>query len=162
MLYQLSYTRIVPPKPCAKGDIYAQHNSKKVRFEQMFCYTIFMHRSKAILILGFLVAVLPALGFPRTWEEVFQVLAGLSIIGFSVWSTIDKKLSLKAKAQLRQARRSVPIPVLPTSSDQVTPEATLPYTGRRVTDFYPKTGQPGRRTRDLHPTSGLSEDIDQL
>lgn len=50
-------------------------------------------------------ALLPLLGFPRSWESVFQVLAGLSIAGLSIWSTIDKRLTLKAKARRRQLEK---------------------------------------------------------
>ena len=92
-----------------------------------------MYRSKSIVVLGAIVALLPALGFPRFWEALFQVLAGLAIVGISVWAQIDKKLKLKAKAQLRVAR------------------------GKRVTDFYPKTGQVGRRATDLRPTVSITE-----
>ena len=64
-----------------------------------------MHRSKIIITLGIIVALLPLLGFPRAWEAVFQVLAGLSIAGLSIWSTIDKRLTLKAKARRRQLEK---------------------------------------------------------
>lgn len=101
-----------------------------------------MHRSKSILVLGALVALLPFVGFPRVWEAIFQVVAGLSIVGLSTWSSIDKKLSQKAKAELRQRRRSTDAPV----------DESLHY-GRRATDAYPKTGQMGRRLTDVQPTS---------
>ena len=64
-----------------------------------------MSRSKLIIIAGALVAILPILGFPGTWEAIFQVFAGFSIIGLSIWTTIDKKLSLKVKARERAERR---------------------------------------------------------
>lgn len=99
------------------------------------------------MVIGAVVALLPVLGFPLAWEAFFQVVAGLSIVGLSVWSTIDKKLSLKAKAQMRQMRKAVTpapegVPLVPP----VTPDF-----GKRVTDFYPKTGQPGRRLTDIKP-----------
>jgi hypothetical protein len=108
-----------------------------------------MHKNQVIIVIAVLVALLPFLGFPRSWEGFFQVVAGLSIVGISIWSTIDKKLSLKAKAQMRQARKFSPETVAPATPIH-TPEAA-PYYGRRVTDFYPKTGQPGRRASDLNP-----------
>jgi hypothetical protein len=107
-----------------------------------------MHRSRSIVVLGAIVALLPLLGFPSAWEAFFQVLAGLSIVGLSVWSQIDKKLSQKAKAQMRQMRKA---PVAESESAPVMPAVTPDY-GKRVTDFYPKTGQPGRRVSDLKPT----------
>jgi len=48
------------------------------------------------------VALLPILGFPRAWESFFQVVIGLSIILISVWANIDKRLTIKSKAQKRQ------------------------------------------------------------
>lgn len=98
-------------------------------------------------MLGAVIALLPVLGFPRSWEVFFQVLAGLSIVILSVWSTIDKKLTLKAKAQQRQARKNVE-----------PPGTTVPGYGKRITDFYPKTGQPGRRVTDLNPTIPLNNE----
>jgi hypothetical protein len=107
-----------------------------------------MPKNRIIIVIGVLIALLPMLGFPHSWESFFQILAGLSIILLSVWSTIDRKLKLQAKAQLRQNRRATDVSV-------VTPGVVPPVTptfGKRVTDFYPKTGQPGRRVSDLKPT----------
>ncbi len=91
-------------------------------------------------MIGGVVALLPFLGFPRMGEAVFQVIAGLAIIGVSTWASIDKKLSQKAKAQMRQMRKVVP------EGEGATP---LHPHGRRISDFYPKTGQPGRRASDI-------------
>ena len=93
-------------------------------------------------------ALLPLLGFPSAWEAFFQVAAGLSIVGLSVWSQIDKKLSQKAKAQMRSARKAFVPPTLSESDAPKMPEVTQSF-GKRITDFYPKTGQPGRRTQDI-------------
>ena len=64
-----------------------------------------MSKNKIIISLGAFVALLPILGFPSSWESVFEVIVGLAIILTSVWSTIDKKLTQKAKAQKRQSQR---------------------------------------------------------
>lgn len=64
-----------------------------------------MPKNRIIITLGLVVALLPVLGFPRSWEAVFQVVAGLSIALISVWVYVDKRLSQKAKARVRQARR---------------------------------------------------------
>lgn len=105
------------------------------------------------MVIGAVVALLPVLGFPLAWEAFFQVLAGLSIVGLSVWSTIDKKLSLKAKAQMRQMRKTVTSSPDGIPGDSTTPlvPPVTPDFGKRVTDFYPKTGQPGRRLSDIKP-----------
>src|SRR5947209_6331594 len=108
-----------------------------------------MPKSRIIIVLGVLVALLPVLGFPRSWESFFQVVAGLAIVLISVWATIDKKIMLKAKAQMRQARKASVAPIV---TPGVVPPVTDEY-GKRVTDFYPKTGQPGRRLSDINPTT---------
>ena len=64
-----------------------------------------MPKNRIIIALGLLVVLLPLLGFPRLWESFFQVATGLSIILLSVWTSIDKRLSLKAKAQRRQIHK---------------------------------------------------------
>lgn len=107
-----------------------------------------MPKNKIILAIGAFVALLHIFnGLPNRWESSLSIAAGLAIVILSVWSTIDKKLSLKAKAQQRQ-RKPEPIPQegLPG----------VPY-GKRVTDFYPKTGQPGRRVTDINSTPGPNQ-----
>jgi hypothetical protein len=106
-----------------------------------------MAKSRIIIALGAVIALLPLLGFPHSAESFFQVVTGLAIVGVSVWTRIDKKLTLKAKARARQARRE----------DFVATEAEAEATSedlqlRRATDFYPKTGQRGRRVSDLKLT----------
>ncbi len=64
-----------------------------------------MTKSRTIITLGVIIALLPLLGFPRAWESFFQVATGLSIVLFSLWASVDKKLTLKAKAQKRQAHK---------------------------------------------------------
>ena len=60
-----------------------------------------MPRNRIIVFLGALIATFPILGFPHKWEAFFQIFAGLGIVGLSVWTTIDRKLTMKAKAQKR-------------------------------------------------------------
>lgn len=55
------------------------------------------------------VALLPILGFPKSWESIMQVIIGISIVALTVLISIDKKLSLRAKAQRRQARKIITI-----------------------------------------------------
>lgn len=64
-----------------------------------------MPKNKIIIVLGILVALFPLLGFPRAWESFSQVFIGLVIVLLSVWSSIDKRLTLKAKAQKRQRHK---------------------------------------------------------
>ena len=64
-----------------------------------------MPKNRIIIVLGVIVALQPLLGFPHFWELIFQVVAGLSIVLISIWATIDKRLSLKAKAQRRQIHK---------------------------------------------------------
>ena len=64
-----------------------------------------MPRNKIIITLGVLIALLPILGFPRLWESFFQVAVGLSIMLLSVWASIDKRLTIKAKAHKRHIHK---------------------------------------------------------
>ncbi len=70
-----------------------------------------MPKSKIILTIGFLITLIPFLGFPYGWESFFEVLGGLSIVSLSVLMSIDRRLSLKAKMQKRQARKRAMIDV---------------------------------------------------
>ena len=64
-----------------------------------------MPKSKIILTIGVIIALLPLLGFPHSWESFFEVVGGLSIVLLSVLISIDRRLSLKAKMHKRQARK---------------------------------------------------------
>ncbi|MEK7227323.1 MAG: hypothetical protein AAB641_00295 [Patescibacteria group bacterium] len=69
-----------------------------------------MPKSRIIITLGVLIALLPLLGFPHSWESFFQIFAGLSIALLSVWTNIDRRLKLQAKARERSARKAVSPP----------------------------------------------------
>jgi hypothetical protein len=64
-----------------------------------------MPKNRIILVIGFLIALLPALGFPHAWELFFQVVGGLGIVALSVLISVDKRLTQKAKAERRMKRR---------------------------------------------------------
>lgn len=64
-----------------------------------------MPKSRIILVIGFLIALLPILGFPHAWESFFQIVGGLGIVLLSVLIAIDKRLVQKAKAEKRIRRR---------------------------------------------------------
>lgn len=82
-----------------------------------------MPKSKIILGIGFFIALLPVLGFPHSWESFFQVIGGLGIVALSVLISIDKRLTLKAKAERRLRRRkekmSVETPMMPEQAEVV-------------------------------------------
>jgi hypothetical protein len=99
-----------------------------------------MPKNKIIIILGAFVALVHIInGLPSYWESLLSVIAGLSIVLLSILTKVDKKMSQKAKAQKRQARKIV---INDGFEEKVIP-------GRRVTDAYPLTGQPGRRASDI-------------
>ena len=106
-----------------------------------------MSKNKIITTLGAIIVLIHIFdGFPNAWESFLGIVAGFSIVLLSVWANIDKKLTLKAKARERQTRRITPaesaVPVTDDNTD-------LLEASRRVTDFYPKTGQKGRRITDI-------------
>ncbi len=100
-----------------------------------------MPKSKIILSLGFVIALLPVLGFPHSWETILQVIVGLSIAFLSVMISIDKRITLKSKSQKRYNKRKA----LTEPLDEV------PQYGRRVSDV-DINGEKikfGRRATDL-------------
>ena len=70
-----------------------------------------MPKNKIIITIGVIIALLPVFGFPHIWEVFFQVVVGILIVLLSVWVNIDRRISLKAKAQRRQVykRRTIEI-----------------------------------------------------
>ena len=64
-----------------------------------------MSKNRIVIVIGILIALMPALGFPHSWESFFQVVVGLGLVFISVWATIDKRLTLKAKAEKRQLHK---------------------------------------------------------
>ena len=88
-----------------------------------------MPKSKIILTTGFIIAVIPFLGFPYGWESTLEVIGGLSIVLLSIFISIDRRLSLKAKMQKRQARKRVLIDVEVDNAlihnDIIIPEETI-------------------------------------
>jgi hypothetical protein len=84
-----------------------------------------MPKNKIILTIGFLIALLPVFGFPHTWEIIFQTIGGLSIVFLSVMISVDKRITLKAKAQKRHNKRRA-------LSEPITEGPTY---GRRATDL---------------------------
>lgn len=106
-----------------------------------------MPKSKIILSLGFLIALLPVLGFPQSWESFLEVASGLIIVLLSVLMSVDRRLTLKAKAEKRASRKRA---LVNASLAEVDPEMF----GRRETDHIPPViaeTQPivtGRRASD--------------
>ena len=79
-----------------------------------------MPKNKIIIALGAVIALLPVLGFPNSWESVIEVILGLSIVALSVLITIDKKITLRAKAQRRQSKKvSIEVVQAPVISTEV-------------------------------------------
>jgi hypothetical protein len=96
-----------------------------------------MPKSRIILVIGFLLALLPSLGFPPSWDEFFMVASGLLIVLLSVLISVDRRLTLKAKAEKRVARKRALVTNSITEEvsepREVTSENTVMY-GRRATD----------------------------
>ncbi|MDB5254109.1 MAG: hypothetical protein JWL80_175 [Parcubacteria group bacterium] len=89
-----------------------------------------MPKNKIILSLGVFIALLPVLGFPYAWEAFFQVLFGLSIVLLSVLISVDRRLSLKARVEKRQARKRA----MQGDGSEPTDEENQIAFGRRATD----------------------------
>jgi hypothetical protein len=112
-----------------------------------------MPKSKIILVIGVFVALLPFLGFPQSWESFFEAASGISIVLLSVLISIDRRLSLKARVQKRQARKRA------LSTDEA-PE--IPY-GRRAADVEKaRVIRVGRRATDtvIKPIPNIPQNQD--
>lgn len=100
-----------------------------------------MPKNKIILTIGFLIALLPLFGFPHTWETAFEVIAGLSIVFLSVMISVDKRITLKAKAQKRHIKRKIlnegatEVPMYGRRSTDVDVNGEKIRFGRRATDI---------------------------
>ena len=66
-----------------------------------------MPKSKIILAIGCFIALLPVLGFPHAWESFFEVMGGLGIVLLSVLITVDRRMTLRLKAERRHHNRRV-------------------------------------------------------
>jgi hypothetical protein len=100
-----------------------------------------MPKNKIIITIGILIALFPVFGFPHTWEVVFQVIGGLSIVFLSIMTSIDKRITLKAKAQKRHNKRRALVEPLTEGSNF----------GRRASDTDMNGNQIrfGRRATDI-------------
>lgn len=105
-----------------------------------------MPKSRIILALGFFIALLPSLGFPNSWNEFFQVASGLLIVLLSVLISVDRRLTLKSKAEKRQQRKRAAVEA---SLAEVDPALF----GRRETDHNPDVPVFGRRASDIVPAT---------
>ncbi len=56
-----------------------------------------MTKRKSIFIIGLLIFLLPAFGFPSFWESTFQVLSGLALMIAAMHSSIGRRLHLANK-----------------------------------------------------------------
>ena len=54
-------------------------------------YNVFMNKAYMFLILGIWVTILPYLGFPSSWKDVFYTLTGLGLVFLSYLLYKDSK-----------------------------------------------------------------------
>lgn len=104
-----------------------------------------MPKSKVTIVIGVFIALLPFLGFPPKWDTFFEIVAGLSIVFFSVWSSIDRRLIMKAKAEKRMQRKRALV-------DVTLARENPDMYGRREVDKHPEeVVVEGRRAADIVP-----------
>lgn len=58
-----------------------------------------MGKETLIIILGVLIALTPFLGFPRSWETVFFVVAGLGIVAVTIFFQRERQRLLRRAKQ---------------------------------------------------------------
>jgi hypothetical protein len=107
-----------------------------------------MPKSRTILALGFFIALLPVLGFPQAWESFFEVASGLLIVFLSVLISVDRRLTMKSKAEKRHLRKRALIEA--QSANQAEASSEPIHYGRRATDRVPEEPKPvyNRRATD--------------
>ncbi len=59
-----------------------------------------------LVLLGFVAVILPFLGFPRAWDDVFYVALGLLVMAFSYLSGKEPQ---KARAEAPASPESAPV-----------------------------------------------------
>lgn len=92
-----------------------------------------MPKSRIILALGFFIALLPVLGFPNSWDHFFDTASGLLIVLLSVLISVDRRLTLKAKAEKRSQRKRA---IVTPHVEEVAAVESAPvvHYGRRASD----------------------------
>ncbi|MDB5194428.1 MAG: hypothetical protein JWN50_442 [Parcubacteria group bacterium] len=108
-----------------------------------------MPKSRIILALGFFIALLPVLGFPHSWESFFEVASGLLIVFLSVLISVDRRLTLKSKAEKRHLRKRALVNVQMAEAMPADRQAESHVYGRRASDHVPEAvPHYGRRVSD--------------
>lgn len=100
-----------------------------------------MPKSRIILALGFFIALLPVLGFPYAWESFFEVASGLLIVFLSVLISVDRRLTMKSKAEKRQLRKRALVEAQIATTE-------VQNFGRRATDHLDEPTVYNRRATD--------------
>lgn len=87
-----------------------------------------MSTNRVIFVIGILVLAVPLAGFPRSWEEIFLVIAGLVLIllsSLNIWQrSIMKRLKFHSRQKVDDVReQSVESSVI-AHDEEVTTEQT--------------------------------------
>ncbi len=65
-----------------------------------------MSTNRVIFTIGILILAVPLTGFPRMWDEVFLIVAGIALIllsSINIWQrSIVKRLQFHSKQQINQ------------------------------------------------------------
>jgi hypothetical protein len=59
-----------------------------------------MSRNKIILLVGFLVAIMPVLGFPFLWKNIFYAVAGISLVIMAVVGHVRRRSSIEIRREV--------------------------------------------------------------
>ena len=86
-----------------------------------------MSKETSTVLLGLLVAIMPFLGFPQAWRNVFYILGGIVIISLGLLLRADHLHRASTQCSLtpapRRSRKAAPMSdVAPTSAEPVAPD----------------------------------------
>ena len=74
-----------------------------------------MQNRKTIFFIGFLIFLLPVLGFPGSWEAFIEVVSGLVLMFLAARKTLEKRM-VKNKKVVRKREKGSPVSILVTET----------------------------------------------
>jgi hypothetical protein len=83
-----------------------------------------MSKNRIVLIVGALLLLIPLMGFPRTWENFFHIIFGISLVGLSF--SVSLRQRVKRTALPKRARNTKEVAKVAVIENPVTEVETTP------------------------------------
>jgi len=65
-----------------------------------------MQNRKTIFFIGFIVFLLPVLGFPGSWESFFEIVSGLILMFLAARKTLEKRIVKDKRIRLKRKEKN--------------------------------------------------------